>query len=416
VIYTGVYAQDEWQFRTNVKVTAGLRLDVPFFGDTGFANSNADPLEFRDEQGNPVRYSTAKLPDPNPLFSPRVGFNWDVFSDRSTQVRGGTGIFTGRPAYVWISNQIGNTGVLTGFESLTNTTARPFHPDPARYKPTNVTGAPATSYELALTDPDFKFPQLWRTNLAVDQRLPYGLIGTAEFLYNRDVNGVYYINANLPAANASFAGVDPRPRWTATTNRIQLYSQVQNAIVLKNQNDGTSWNIAGSVEKPFYSGVFVKAAYSYGEARNTVDPGSIAFGSWNNNQHAGDPNNPGLAFAANSPGHRVFVAASYRKEYFNFGATTVSMFWEARTAGNTSYTYSGDLNGDGGTSNDLIYVPLNTSEMNFQQFTVGTRTFTAPEQAQAWETYIQQDSYLKEHRGDTRSAAPSSFRSSGGST
>jgi hypothetical protein len=400
VFYGGIYAQDEWQVNDRLRVTLGARMDVPVFGETGFANANADALTFRDENGQPVQYSTAKLPDANPLFSPRVGFNWDVLGDRSTQVRGGTGVFTGRPAFVWISNQIGNTGVLTGFEQLENTTARPFHPDPNHYKPTNVTGAPATSFELALTDPNFRFPQVWRNNLAIDQRLPFGLIGTGELLYSRDVNGVYYINANLAPANTQFTGADTRPRWT-TGNRI--HSNVANAVVLKNQNEGYSWNLSGTVERPFANGLFAKLGYSYGEAKNTVDPGSIAFGSWNNNQHAGDPNNPGLGYSAFSPGHRMFGAVSYRAEYFRFGATTVTLFGDRFTQGNTSYTYAGDINGDGGTSNDLLYIPRDVSEMNFQTYTVGTgesaRTFTAAEQAAAWEAYIQQDPYLSRNRG-----------------
>jgi hypothetical protein len=397
VFYAGAYAQDDWRPMSNLTVTAGLRFDVPFFGDTGFANANADSLSFRDEHGNTVQYSTAKLPDANILWSPRVGFNWDVTGDRKTQVRGGSGIFTGRPAYVWISNQIGNTGVLTGFERLENTRARPFNPNPDHYKPTNVTGAPAASYELALTNPDFKFPQLWRSNIAVDHRLPFGWTGTAEFLYNRDVNGIYYINANLAPATTSFSGADNRPRWAAG-NRINAH--VDNAIVLKNQNEGFSWNIAGTLARTFRDGFFVRAAYSYGEAKNTIDPGSIAFGSWNNNQHPGDPNNPGVAFSTASPGHRVFAAASYRGEYFGFGATTVSVFWEGRTAGNASYTFANDLNGDGGTSNDLIFIHRDVSEMNFQPFTVGARTFTAQEQAQAWNAFIEQDKYLRANRGN----------------
>ena len=246
--------------------------------------------------GSPCSYSSGKLPDPNILWSPRFGFNYDVDENRTTQVRGGTGIFTGRPAYVWISNQIGNTGVLTGFEQLDNTTARPFNPDPNRYKPTNVTGAPASSFELALTNSDFKFPQLWRTNIAIDQRLPLGFTSTTEFIYNRDVNGVYYINANLPAAQSAFAGPDSRPRWT--NNRI--HSAVANAVVLKNQNVGRSWNISTSLDRRFGAN-FVKAAYNYGSSKNTVDPGSIAFGSWNNNEHSGDPNNPGVGFSPVGP-------------------------------------------------------------------------------------------------------------------
>ncbi len=394
VLYAGAYAQDEWAIADNFKLTAGIRLDVPRFGETGYANANADALTFRAEDGSPVQFSTAKLPDPSILWSPRAGFNWGVDQNRNTQVRGGTGVFTGRPAYVWISNQIGNTGVLTGFQQFDNTTVRPFNPSPDAYKPANVTGAPATSYELAVTDPDFRFPQLWRTNIAVDQRLPFGLIGTAEYIYNRDVNGVYYINANLPAPQSAFTGADGRPRYT--TNRI--HSNVTNAVVLKNQNIGRSWNMAGTLAKNFRGG-FLKSAYSYGEARNTVDPGSIAFGSWNNNQHAGDPNNPGLGYAVGSPGHRVFLTGAYTMEYFKFGGTTLSFFAESRTNGSTTYSFAGDLNGDGGTSNDLYYIPRDTGEMNFQTYTAGGRTFTAAEQASAWDAYIAQDNYLSKNRG-----------------
>lgn len=401
VWYGGVYAQDEWRPMRNLSATFGLRLDVPVFGDTGFTNTNADSLTFRDENAQGVQYLSGKLPDPKVLWSPRVGFNWDVAGNQRTQVRGGTGIFTGRPAYVWISNQIGNTGVLTGFDQFDNTTIRPFHPSPNRYKPTAPpTGAPAASYELALTDPDFKFPQIWRSNIAVDRKLPLGVVGTAEFLYNKDVNGIYYINANLPAAQTTFAGADARPRWTS--NRI--HSHVANAVVLKNQSVGSSWNIAGTLSKTLAAGFSFRGAYSYSEAKNTVDPGSIAFGSWAGNQHAGDPNNPGIAFSqpfGASLGHRVFVLASYTREYFSMGATSVSLFWEGRTNGNTSYVFATDMNGDGGSGNDLIYIHRNTGEMNFAQFTgAGGRVFTAAEQAAAWEAYIQQDSYLSNHRGE----------------
>ncbi|HTU99597.1 MAG TPA: TonB-dependent receptor, partial [Luteitalea sp.] len=223
VWYSGAYAQDEWAVRDNLKITAGVRVDVASFGDTGFENPLFDALSFRNEAGQPVTYSSGKLPEAKPLWSPRVGFNWAVDENRNTQVRGGTGVFTGRPAYVWLSNQIGNTGVLTGFTQLDETatvplTSRPFNPDPNAYKPGDVTGAPTLSGEFAVTDNDFKFPQLWRTNIAVDQRLPFGLTGTAEFIYNRDVNGIYYINANLPEAQTTFAGADNRPRYTS--NRI----------------------------------------------------------------------------------------------------------------------------------------------------------------------------------------------------
>lgn len=412
VWYAGVYAQDEWRPRRNLSVTAGIRMDVPIFGDTAYENVNVDALTFRDEDGQPVQYKTGKLPDPTPLWSPRVGFNWDVKGDQQMQVRGGTGVFTGRPAYVWISNQIGNTGVLTGFIQEDNTTSRPFNPNTDAYKPSTVTGAPATSVDLAVTDENFKFPQVWRSNIAVDRRLFWGLVATGEFMYNRDVNGVYYINANLPAAQSTFVGADNRPRWVGTSctaptagpcvTRINnaAGNQITNAIVLKNQNVGRSWNAAGSLSKTSAAGYSFKGAYSYGESKNTVDAGSIASGSWTGNQMSGDPNNPGLGYSNASPGHRFFLQASYSKQYFSFGATTVSAFWEGRTNGNASYTFAGDLNGDTSTNNDLIYIHRDTSEMNFSQFTLANGTvFTAAQQAEAWNAYISQDKYLSKNRG-----------------
>jgi hypothetical protein len=400
VTYTGAYVQDEWTVSDKFKVIGGIRMDVPLFGETGYRNANADALTFRDENGQPVQYDTAKLPDAKILWSPRVGFNVDLSENRSTQLRGGTGIFTGKPLFVWISNQIGNTGVLTGFERLDNTTARPFNPDPNAYKPTNVTGAPAASYELALTDPDFKFPQVWRSNVALDQRLPFGIAGTAEFIYNSDVNGVYYINANLPAAQTTFTGADNRLRWLPNQNRINNApgNQVSNATVMKNQNVGRAWNMVFSARRNFTYGSFT-SGYNYGESKNTVDPGSIAFGSWSANEQSNDPNNPGLAFSDSSPGHRFFLAGSYRREYFGFGGTSISMFWESRTVDNDNFIFSGDLNGDGGTANDLIYIHRNQSEMNFQPFTTGGVTFTAAQQAAAWDALIEQDPYLSKRRG-----------------
>ena len=417
-----LYAQDQWRVSDKLRLTAGVRMDRSSFGETGFVNPVANALTFRDETGNNVRYSTEKLPDPKIIFSPRFGFNYDVSGDRTFQLRGGTGLFSGRPAYVWISNQIGENGVLTGFQQLddaaaTPLTSRPFHPDPDHYKPpaSAITGAPASSFGLALTDPEYEFPQLWRTNIAVDKRLPWGLVGTGEFLYSKDVNGTSYIDANLSAPDGAFTGPgDTRPRWftddcpTVSGTQQRLNCAVSNAIVLKNQNEGYAWNASASLEKPFGLGTFLKAAYSYGVSKNTVDAGSIAFGSWNNNQHAGNPNTPGVGFAATSPGHRLFMAASIRRELVKFGGTSAGIFWEMRNNGSSSYAYSGDLNGDGGTSNDLIYIPKDVSEMNFQQFTctpttngncATTTTFTAAQQAAAWEAFIQQDAYLSARRG-----------------
>lgn len=410
VNFMGAYVQDEWRVGRGLTVTGGLRVDVVSFGKTAFENTQVNGLNFRDEDGNTVQYNTAKLPSATPLVSPRLGFNYDVRGNGQTIVRGGTGIFTGRPAYVWISNQIGNNGILTGFDQSDDTdptgvTDRPFHPNPDHYKPTSVTGAPAATYELALTDKNFKFPQVWRSNLAVDHRFESGWLLTTEFLWGRDVNGIYYINANLPAADAAFTGPDDRPRWVSDkcaavsgTQTNRLNCNITSAIVLKNQNIGETYNASISLERSFRNGFYTKGAFAYGTATNTVDAGSIAFGSWNNNQHVGDPNNPPLGNAAGYQGRRAFVVSSYTRDWFGWGNTTISAFLENFSTGQTSYTFGGDMNGDGGTSNDLIYVPRDASEMNFLPIT-GSTPFTVAEQQAAWDAYINQDPHLRSRRG-----------------
>jgi Carboxypeptidase regulatory-like domain len=397
VLYSGVYAQDEWRPIANLTLTGGLRIDAPNFTNTAYDNPVADTMTFRDGSGAPVHYNSGALPGVNLLFSPRLGFNYDVRGEQKTQIRGGSGIFTGRPAYVWISNQIGNTGVLTGFKQATNTTLYHFNPNPDAYKPPvdSITGAPASSFELALTDPNFKFPQVWRSNIAVDQRLPWGLTGTAEFLYSKDVNGIAYINANLPRPQAAFGGPDHRPRWTSN----KIYSAVSDATVLTNEGRGYSWNLAFSIERSFRNGLFAMLGYTYGVSRNTVDAGSIAFGSWTGNPVSFDPNNPAPGYSQFSPGPRVYGSVAYSHDIIGIGPTSVGLYFEGRSAGNGSYVYSGDMNGDGASGNDLIYVPRNTSEMNFVSETVSGTTYTPAQQAAAWDAFISQDSYLSSRRG-----------------
>jgi hypothetical protein len=418
VWYGAGYAQDEWRPTRNVTVTAGLRFDRSQFKNTAFRNEGADSLTFRDENGDPVKYDTGRLPDPKILWSPRVGLNWDVRSDQSTQVRGGTGVFSGRPAYVWISNQLGNTGVLAGERIIDNTTAFPFNPNPDTYKPA-ATGVGAASYQLNVTDRDFKFPQVWRSNIAVDRKLPGGIVSTTEYIFAKDVNAVSYLNANLPPAQSTFAGVDARPRWVGTpcaatgqaggcVNRINNDpgNQVTFNYVLKNSGEGTSWNLSQTLSKTTGFGFSFRGGYNYGVSRSRVDPESTAATSYARIATFGNPNDSGVADSLWSPGHRAFALVSFTREYFSFGATSVSLFWEARhsyasstPSSRVSYVFAGDMNGDGVSANDLIYVPRDRSEMNFVPFALGTRTFTAEEQAAAFEQFIENDEYLQKRRG-----------------
>jgi hypothetical protein len=397
VLYSGIYAQDEWQVNRDLRVTAGVRLDRPVFGDTGFENAQVDGLTFRDETGATVQYSTSKLPDANLLFSPRLGVNWDVFGDRMTQLRGGTGIFTGRPAYVWISNQIGENGVLTGFEQMDNTTTGPFHPDPDALQALLGHG----STRLRRTDWPSQTPTS-SSRRSGGRTSPW----TSSFPWARG-NGrvplqqgrerrLLHQRQSRQPEHPVLRGGRPAPVDRGEPDQQQRLQRCG----AEEPERGPAWNLAASLERPFDRWLLrAKAAYSYGEAKNTVDPGSIAFGSWNNNPHTGDPNNPGLAYAVDSPGHRFFAVASLRRDLLPIGPTTLSIFTEGRTPGRGSYRFAGDINGDGGTSNDLIYIHRDISEMNFQTYSAGGNTFTAEQQAQAWNAYIEQDPYLSRNRG-----------------
>ena len=416
VLYAGVYAQDQYRPTSELTITAGIRVDAPKFGNTAYDNAIADTMHFRNADGSIAQYNSGALPPVNPLFSPRLGFNYDVQGKHQTQIRGGTGLFSGRPAYVWISNQVGNTGVLTGFISQSNTTAYPFNPSNTAYAPASVSGGPAASFELNFTDKNFKFPQVWRTNVAVDQRLPLGLTGTVELLYTKDVHGIGYANVNLPKAESTFAGADNRPRWYQNTTGAgaaatecptvpagnqcyRIYQNVSDAPVLTNEGIGHAYNISFSIERPLIKGFYGKVGYTYGESKNTGDPGSIAYGNWTGIHSAGDPQNPGVGFSGSSPGSRWFAALTYTGNLIMPGPTSFGLYLDGHTWGNGDYSFSGDMNGDGVSGNDLIYIPKDTSQMNFIPLTVSGVTYTRQQQQTAWTAFINQDKYLSSHRG-----------------
>lgn len=402
VTYAGLYLQDEFNATDKLNITFGVRADVPFFGETGYENPTVTTQTYRLE-GEPIKINTAQLPEAKILFSPRLGFNYDLKGDKSLQLRGGTGLFTGRPVFVWISNQIGNNGVLTGFEQIDNTTTRPFTPTPGQYIQ-NVS-LPST-YELAVSDPEFKFLQTWRSNLAVDAKLPWGIVGTAELIYGTNINGYRYFDVNKVDPNSTFNGPDKRDRYpgsglsgSALNNAIRINSNAVNAIYLTNTNEGSSLSATLSLKKSFNNGLFTSLAYNYGRARDLMSAGSIATGSFNGVASVNGGNFLDIATSDNELRHRVLGIVSYRIEYGKIGATQISFTIDAQSGNPFSYTYNGDMNGDAIVNNDLIYVPNNASEITFLPLTVSGVTFTPAQQAAAYDAYINQDKYLSTRRG-----------------
>ena len=197
-----------------------------------------------------------------------------------------------------------------------------------------------------MTDPDFKFPQVWRTNVAVDQRLPWDLVGTAEFIYSRDVNGISYINANLPAAQTSLR----RGRHRAPAGRAtSINANVADNIVLGNQNEGYSWHASAHAPEAVPAGLpegRLQLRRVEEHRRPRVHRVRLVDRRTRSRVTRTTPPSRTRPYF---PGNRVFLAGSYRFEYLKFGATTVSFFWQGYTNGTNSYTYAGDLNNDLGT-------------------------------------------------------------------
>jgi hypothetical protein len=398
----GVYLQDEFQIKPNFKLSLGLRVDVPILTQTALENTYISGVSYKDENGAAVKYNTGVMPSGNPLWSPRVGFNWDVKSDKTFQIRGGSGVFTGRPPYVWLSNQVGNNGVLSGFTRTDNATNIPFTLDPTRFRPSTVDPyAAGTTFDIAVADPSYKFPQVWKTNIAADYKLPGGIIATGEFIFNQNINAVYYINANLKDPAGKLTGVDNRLLYNGSSTANRLDTRTVRNIVLKSTNQGYSYSATAKLEKPFANGLYAMIAYNHGVSKDLTSAGSIASGSYEGNATVNGNNKPEIAFSDNDLRHRVIGSVSYKKAYGGQfgGSTQVSLFYEGRTQGRYSYVAAGDLNLDGISNNDLIFIPKNATDLNFATLTAGGKTFTAAEQAAAFDKFIEQDAYLSKNRG-----------------
>ena len=407
VAQPAAYIQDVISLNDDkLKVTAGLRVDVPIYGNTALENTAVTAMTFKDENGADVQYNTSKLPDTKPLWSPRIGFNWDVKGDRSLQVRGGTGIFSGRPAFVWISNQVGNNGILSGSSRIDNTKDYPFNTDVTAYIPANPTTP--SSFNIAVTDNDFRFPQLFRTNLAVDKKLPFGIVGTIEGIYNRQINNVKYINANLEPSTTTFAGPDNRAIYpgiglsgTAQNNALRINDNITDATVLKNTKEGYSYTLTGKLERQFQKGLYIMAAYNFGQAQDLMTAGSIAFSSWRDLTSVNGNNNATISYSDFDQRHRIIGALSYKFDYSKVTNTSVSLFFQSGTQGRYSFIVNGDMNGDQLTANDLIYVPKDGSEIRFADIkdANGNVTQSAAEQNAAFMTFVDNNEYLSSRKG-----------------
>jgi hypothetical protein len=411
----GIYLQDEYVVNDKLKLTIGLRGDKAIYGEDPIENPATSAQQFYTEDGELTNYSTGKWPNSPILLSPRVGARWDVLGDQSLIVRGGTGVFTGRIPFVFLTNIPTNSAMYqfgarlrnsnAGEAAILNSSIR-FSANPDEHAalfPTTAGTSPATG--PVFVEDDFKFPQIFRTNLAVDKSLPFGLTATVELMYSKDINAVRMRNSNFkPQTNGVVTeGGLSRPRYLTAADRNE--NSVSSAIVLGNTKEGYSTSMTFQLSKTFDKGLYGSVAYTYSKAEEvTANPGSQAASVWNANPNVGTSNAVEMYNSQYAIPHRVIVNVSYRKEYAKFFASTVSLFYEGSHQGVYSFVVNGDLNGDGNNATDLMYIPRDASEMNFQQYN-GTLNgnpvvFTIADQEAAFEQFIKNSPYLSKHRGE----------------
>ncbi|MBQ6761774.1 MAG: TonB-dependent receptor [Bacteroidales bacterium] len=397
----GAYVQDEWTVNDRFKLTAGLRLDnLSFNNKDVMTNNETYKLDFGGRH-----VDTGKWPKPSIQVSPRLGFSWDVFGDKSLKFRGGTGLFSGRIPLVFFTNMPTNAGIVKGRMTRMKDPAilSQMMPgghlvtdrwdilnilngiDAAKY-PTTITPetAPAPS-EVAGVDYNFKMPQVWKSSLAVDYAFPFDfpLTISAEYIFNKTINGVMLTNYNIPEDNAgwvTFNGADNRHIYPSDYRYT-----TKDAYVLTNTNKGWGSITTVSLNAQPLQNLSITAAYTHTVSKEVTGmPGSNASAAWKYIPSVDGPNYNILHNSSYNLPDRLMASVAYTDAAHNHW----SLFYEGLRYSGNSYVYANDINGDG-NAYDLMYIPKDKSEIRFID----------DESAKAYWAFADQDKYLRTHAG-----------------
>ncbi len=399
-----LYGQDKYRAADNFVLTYGLRLDYNYYPTDLASNPNAEAITF--QQG--IHVDPSVLPKSKVQMSPRIGFNWDVNGDHSTQIRGGSGLFAGLTPFVWISNQASNGGTLFSSGTVTkagtpNDPRLIYNPNVDANRPTGAVAA-NNSYELDVTNPKLKLPKIWRSNLAIDQQLPGGVIATIEGSYTKDINAIYTENLVVSDGYATLPGAEGQIRYNSANTTINsspvsaTNPTISGLYYMTNTNKGYSYFGTFQLQKSFASGFYANVAYTHTVSKDVNDGGSTASTIWSSRQVAGNPNGDNLSNSSFVMPNRFIASLAYRKEYAKNYATSIGLFFERANNGAVSYITSGDPNGDGAT-NDLMYIPKNKGDITL--VAADAKDLRTPDQIWAQlNNFINQDKYLSSHRGE----------------
>ena len=410
------YLQDRITVSDKFNVTVGLRAELPNYLNDLTANPSIDALDLLDKNGNPRNYSSGEWPKSKISLSPRLGFNYDVMGDRSFTVRGGTGIFTGRVPFVWLTNMPTNAGVLQNTVELGYAAVAPwignirFQPQDIYYYVNNVpaggenvfinnpkAGAPSS---FALVDKDFKMPSVWRSSFGADYKIPNSVFTlTTDILYTKDVNSVFQYGANRKESTAKMTNQDrvfyPNLASYQYNNKIDANS----AVVLTNSDTkGTAFSATFGTTMRTWKGLSGSVFYTYSEAKEiSANAGSSASSAWQASPTVDSPNQQDLNISNFSVPHRIVANLSY-----NIANTTIGVYYSGSNQGRFSYYYSNDVNGDG-IANDLMYIPNIGQPTKFADIKASNAPnapilFSAGQQEAAFNQFIA-DNGLEKYRG-----------------
>ncbi|MGN1265117.1 MAG: TonB-dependent receptor domain-containing protein, partial [Muribaculaceae bacterium] len=403
-----IYGQDEWKVNDNFKLTYGLRLDSWFYNNGDLmTNKKIYDLTYMVD-GEERHIDTGKWPGSKVSVSPRVGFNWDVFGDKSLKVRGGTGLFTGRLPLVFFTNMPTNSGMVQYQAQINakNAAAKGFSMDEFAGKILNRTqlldklaqlGYPMTidptqgtvPSSISAVDPDFKMPQVWKTSLAFDYSVPvsFPMTVTVEGIFNKTVNAASIRDWSMMNVGgfARFNGADNRPIYPTD------FRQGTKAFILENTDRGYGWSASATINARPTDWLSVMAAYTHTVSKEVTSlPGSAAESAFTYVPTVQGPNNILLHNGLNvTPDRFVLSLTAHDK-----GNNHYSLIYETWRGGyNYSFMTTNDMNGDG-YNYDAIYIPTD-AEVEKGQF-----RFVSDDDKTRFMDYVHNNSYLKKHQGE----------------
>ena len=413
------YVQDQVNFSDRFRLTAGLRFELPIYPELeNNYNKAFAAMKWKNDAGVESQYSTDQLPDAPLTVSPRVGFNWDILGNHKLVLRGGTGYFIGRLPFVWLVSAVGNAGCgqYTYYYNTPSDKGATYKMDKFyqsredQLKVLQQQGLAVNREDAAapstptIIDKDLKMNATWKTSLALDAKLPGDIDFSLEGIYSREFNPATVINLDRYWDGKSYTELAPgdKRKWYSRNSSINPY------MITNAGHKAYYYSITASLAKKFAFGLNLSASYTYSKAKSYGDGvGDQVSSAYYNNRYSVNGNNDmELGYGTYVAPNRLLISASYKKDYGkNFGSE-VGLIYEGMNMGYadgyscTRYTYqlTGNVVNDYG-SNGLVYIPASREALDKWNFKDNGK-YTAEQQKDDFWAYINQDDYLKNHKGE----------------